>query len=310
MNTQEQNLTWIRMSAPRKKLTRKRLNNALVQVHRNYPGFFLTPPTKMTFFEHVHAGHLDDVQEFLEEPDFNINMRDEDGGSTGLFYAMDGAGGLPMVKLLLENGADINAMNNIGQVPLHVLCRDLTSLSLKQIEILEFMFDQENLILFPFAGRSIESVFLHAMDDLESFDQYMFNARVYGEERTPEEEERYRRQTDIQVPLSNLYEAIQFISEEHVKYVNVVPANTRDRTYYHLDTRMTGEQLKQMIQRQVYQNPFMNLDLLFAGRLLDTTRTLDEQGVNEETTITYQVRLASGVMRRLGGKRKTRRRRN
>lgn len=307
MNTQEENLTWIRMSTRPKKLTRKRLNNALVQVHREHPEFFLTPPTKMTFFEHVHAGHLDDVQEFLEEPDFHINMRDRDG-NTGLFYAMDGAGGLPMVKLLLENGADLNAMNSIGEVPLHVLCRDLPSVSSTQIEILDFLLDQKNLILFPFFKRSLEAVFLHAMDEIEAFDQYMFNARVYSEDRTEEEQERYQRQLDIRVPLSNLYEAIQWISEEHVRYVNVIPANTRERTYYSLDTRMTGSQLKEFLQKQVYMNPFMNLDLLFAGKLLDTTKTLDEQGVKEESTITYQVRLASGVLPRRGGKRKTRRR--
>ncbi len=291
---------------PRKKLTRKRLNNAFAQVYRKHPEYFSSPPTSMTFFEHVHAGNLDDVQEFLEEPEFNINKRDTDG-NTGLFYAMDGAAGLSMVQLLLENGADINAMNNIGQVPLHILCQNLTKLSLKQVEILEHMFDQENLILFPLAGTSIETVFSHALDDLQAFDQYMFNARVYGEERTEEEQQRYRHETDLRVPLDNLYEAVQEMSEENVKYIVIIPANTRERTYYYIDTRMTGKQCREFLQKQVFQNSDMNLDLLQGKRLLDPAQSLASQGVQDESILTYQVRLVSGVLPRIGGKRKTRR---
>ncbi len=306
MNILEQNCILSRMSTQRKKLTRKRLNNALVQLHREHPEYFSSAPTQMTFYEHVHAGNLDDVKEFLEEPEFNINKRDPDG-NTGLFYAMDGAGGLAMVQLLLDNGADINAMNNIGEVPLHILCRNLTKLSLKQVEILEHMFDQDTLVLFPMGGTSIETVFSHALDDLQAFDQYMFNARVYGEERTEEEQQRYRHELDLRVPLENLYEAVQEISEEHVKYVVVIPANTRERTYYYLDTRMTGKQCKEFLEKQVFQNSGMNLDLLLGRRLLDLTQSLASQGVDDESTILYQIRLVSGILPRIGGKRKTRR---
>lgn len=302
------------MSAPtRKKLTRKRLNNALVQVYREHPTYFTTPPTKMSFFEHVHAGNLDDVQEFLEEADFNINMRDP-AGSTALFYAMDGAGGLPMVKLLLENGADINAMNNIGEVPFHVLCYNLVAIPPNQVEILQYMIEQPNLILFPFNRENLETIFSYAYNDIRAF-QLWYNDAIDNQLEEPiSEENRNRavREGAIQGTIYTLLVRISELSDEYVQYINVVPSNSTERSYHHIDVRMKGSQLKEYIQRQVHRNKSMNIDLLYRGRLLDLSKTLLEQGVqtaDDETTITYQVRLTSGFISRRGGKRKTRRRR-
>jgi hypothetical protein len=297
------------MSGQKKKLTRKRLNNALAQVYREHPFFFLSPPTKMSFFQHVREGNLDDVKEFLEEPDFNINMRDMEG-STALFYAVDGVGGLPMVKLLIENGADINAMNFIGLVPIHIICRYLGYITSDQFDILNYMIEQPNLILFPMAGRPLESIFLEAIDDIGSFQNWISNAEEYEPEMiTPANRERVKKERDVQGYLLVVNSQIEKLSEEHVKYVKVLSQNQKELTYVHLDTRMTGAQLKQYIQRQMYHNPFMNIDLLFAKRSLDPVQTLAEQGVEDESAITYQVRLTAGLASR-GGKRKTRRKRS
>lgn len=300
------------MSAPRKKLTRKRLNNALAQVYHEHPSYFFTPPTKMSFFEHVHAGNLDDVQEFLEETDFNINMLDKDGNGC-LFYAMDGAGGLPMVKLLLDNGANINMMNYVGEVPIHVLCRDLASLHQNQIEILAYLLEQETLILFPFQGQSLETIFSYAYNDIRAF-QLWYDEALNDQENEPisaENRNKAVREEAIQGDIWRFYLRISELSELYVKYVNLVPNNATERSYHYIDIRMTGLQLKHYIQRQIYRNPSMNIDLLYRGHLLDLFQTLSEQGLqsaDDETTITYQVRLVSGVMARRGGKRKTQRR--
>lgn len=295
------------MSAPRKKLTRKRLNNALAQVYREHPAYFHEPPTKMSFFEHVHAGNLDDVQEFLEEEEFNINMRDP-AGSTPLFYAMDGAGGLPMVKLLIENGADINAMNNIGEVPFHVVCYDLLSLTPSQVEILQFMIAQQNLILFPYNGRPLESIFLQAVDDIGSYQNWVSHAEEYDPESIrPTNRERLERERAIQPDLLEFYSQIERLSEYNVQYVRVIPQNQKELVYFHLDTRMTGAQLKEFMLKQVFRNHSLNLDFLFGSTVLDPSISLADQGVENESTIRYQPRLASGLLRR-GGKRKTRRR--
>jgi hypothetical protein len=293
---------------PKKKLTRKRLNNALVQVYKNHPTYFTSPPTKMSFFQHVYAGNLDDVQEFIEEPDFNINMRDTNGNGC-LFFAMDGFAGLPMVKLLLKNGADINMMNHAGEVPFHVLSRHLQSLSQNQLEILEFLIQEDELILFPFFGRSMEEKFLEAIENIESFDQWYLDAPYIEAEVTPEDEEAHDHQMRLLRPLMKVYETIVEISQDNEHYVNVIPYGTKQRMYHHLDTRMTGAQLKQYIQRQVYKNPSMNLDFMFQGKPLDPYQRLAEQGVVGDVTITFQVRLVSGVLPRRGGKQTTRRKR-
>lgn len=301
----------IRMSDtnPKKKLTRKRLGNALVELHKQRPNFFTSPPTRMTFFEHVNAGNLEDIEEFLEEPDFNINMRDSVGNSA-LFFAMDGAGGLPMVKLLLDNGADINQMNFAGEVPLHILCRDLTSINLNQLEILQYLINQENLILFPAYGRPIEHVFQEVIDDIESFDKWISDLRFFADEIRPEEDERHTRQMKLLIPLTNLSESIRQISEQYMKYVNVVPENAKEKVYHHLDIRMTGSQLKDYIQKQVFHNPFMNLDFIYRGKLLDLTQPLGVQNVTDGVTITFSVRLVSGTKLIRGGRKKTQRKRS
>lgn len=297
------------MSAPRKKLTRKRLNNALAQVYRDHPEYFTGVPTKMSFFQHVHDGNLDDVQEFLEESDFNINMRDP-AGSTALFYAMDGAGGLPMVKLLVDNGADINAMNNIGEVPLHILCYNLKAITSDQIKILEYMIEQPNLILFPLDRRPLDGIFLEAMDDIESFQEWM----SYAEQDEPESIEpanlqRLEREREVQPYLLEFYSQIERLSANHVQYVKVMPQNQKEVSYFHLDTRMTGAQLKEFMLKQVFRNQSLNFDFLVGTTLLDLSTPLGDQGVVDESTIRYQPRLASGVLSRRGGKRKTRRHR-
>lgn len=311
MNILEQNLILIRMSSqPKRKLTRKRLNNALAQVYREHPEYFTTPPTKMSFFQHVHDGNIDDVKEFLEEADFNINMRDP-AGNTALFYAMDGAGGLPMVELLVENGADINSMNNIGEVPFHVLCYNPTSLTKDQIKIARYMIDQSNLILFPFNGRNLEQIFLHATDDITSFQRWYINAsdNQLEEPISFENAERARREGEIEQDIVHLYYEISYISDDHVHYVNVVPSDAKQKTYHFLDTRMTGAQLVEYMQKQVFKNKSMKLDMLFRGGLLDLQAPLADQGIGSDSTITFQIRLVSGFQSLVGGKRKTRRHR-
>ena len=298
------------MSSQKKKLTRKRLNNALAEVYREHPNFFLSPPTKMSFFQHVHAGNVDDVKEFLEDPEFSIQMRDSDG-NTPLFYAMDGLGGLPMVKLLVDNGADINSMNMIGEVPFHVLCRGLTYSTPEQITIIRFMLEEPTLLLFPLFGRSLEQLFLEATEDIGSFQNWYRTAlnSQLEEPISPENSERARKEKEIEDDLLDLYYKIAELSETHVQYVNLTSSDAKERAYYYLDTRMTGAQLKEYMQKQVFRNPFMNIDLLFRGKLLDPKVSLHQQGVVSDVTITYQVRLVSGFKAKLGGKRKTRRQR-
>jgi hypothetical protein len=294
------------MSAPRKKLTRKRLNNALVQVYRNRPNFFQTPPTPMSFFDHVYAGNLDDVQEFIEEQDFDIGMQDVNGNGC-LFYAVEGSGGLPMVKLLLKNGADINMMNFIGEVPLHIACRNFTSNTQNKLDILDYMLDQDNLLLVSFFGKPIEDMLystIRRIDDLHE----MYIEKTYNGTVLPQEEEDYHtEQMALWSTLIILFQRIEDLSEINVKHVNVQQVNTKGRMYYFLDTRMTGRQFRLFMLRQVFRNPLMNLDFFFGGKLLDPTQTLEQQGIIDESTITYQVRLMSGLLSK-GGKRKTRKR--
>ncbi|KAG2180895.1 hypothetical protein INT43_008475 [Umbelopsis isabellina] len=50
----------------------------------------------------------------------SINDRD-DQGLTALHYASDG-GHLDVIKLLVEKGADVNALTNDHETPLHYAC--------------------------------------------------------------------------------------------------------------------------------------------------------------------------------------------
>jgi len=69
-------------------------------------------------FAAVVEGDLEKVRDLVKTPGFNVNLRN-DGGSSALHFAVD-RGHIAAVKLLLENGADRNAMDDDDQTPLMI----------------------------------------------------------------------------------------------------------------------------------------------------------------------------------------------
>lgn len=76
------------------------------------------------FLGHVNRGDLAAVQEFLDQGG-NVNLQDEPG-MTPLHHAANGDGkgeNLAMLKLLIDRGADANAIDDTHHRPLHLVHR-------------------------------------------------------------------------------------------------------------------------------------------------------------------------------------------
>jgi hypothetical protein len=280
----------------RKKLTRKRLNNALAAVYQTNPQYFSSEPKKMTFFEHVVAGNLDDVQEFLEEPDFSINKIDTNGNNC-IWYAIDSQAGFKMLELLVQNGADINQINYRGNVPIHKLIMLIEGLTPDQFRMYHYLLD-EGALLIPYHGKPIESV----MD-------------YKATEAQDEAQESVNHQGNVDEDLWRFAEKVSELTEkiDELSIDNVVRLSFRDQTnpedhFYYVDLRMTGKQLMQYVKHFLFQNPLMNVRLLVGSKEINPSTTLAYQGINEDSVILIVIQLSSGFQARRGGKRKTHRR--
>lgn len=312
---------------PRKakhKLTRKRLNNALVSLYRTNPQFFLSEPTKLSIFQHVFEGNFFDLREFFDEPDFNILMRDEDGNGL-LWHAMRGRAGFKMVKLLIQNGADINAINFFGKVPLHNLLLDVENLSVDQQRIFFYLLEKGAYLIPERPGITLERILMNTIDSLSDdyenleYDLYKGNTglsmmpynsneenevskrRVIRETKIREEMETLRNYLEV---LESMVNRVQEISYEHVKYVNFKDQTSNVNHFIPVDTRMNGYYLQQFVPRVIFHNPSMRVRMLLGSKEIDVDNSLQSQGITEESTITIVLIPTTGFRR--GGGHKTR----
>ena len=281
----------------RKKITRKRLNNALAEVYKKNPHFFLTAPKKMSFFDYILAGNIDDVQEFLDEEDFNINMVDENGNGC-IWYAIDSAAGFKMMELLVNNGADINKINYGGGVPIHKLYILIDGLSPDQFRMFHYLLDQ-GALLIPYRKLPMERLMDQKAMDLQ--DELQSYASPTGE-------------VDeilgvITETVSELAEKVDELSLNYVVHLNFTDPSNPEKHFFYVDLRMTGNQLKDFVKHNIFHNPFMNIRLLVGSSEIDPVRTLEDQNITDESTIQIVIQLTSGLQGRRGGKRKTQRRR-
>lgn len=87
------------------------------------------------FWEAVKQGNLEAVAAFVEKDPTLVKAMDDGYGPPALYYAAE-SGNLPLVKLLIEKGADINGSPLYKAVPLE------TAASLGHLEVVKFLLEQ------------------------------------------------------------------------------------------------------------------------------------------------------------------------
>ena len=79
------------------------------------------PISHKDFFEAIHRGELEVIQQYIEENDADVNEPMFDGDTP--LYVAARYGNHKVVKILLENGADLNKVVVAGSLPLAVAAR-------------------------------------------------------------------------------------------------------------------------------------------------------------------------------------------
>ena len=88
-------------------------------------------PTEFTLLPLHQAARQRDVSKVMSLISEGADVNEADprsdrgeGGNSPLWYAAQGlpCGGVPVARLLIENGADVNAPGEFGMTPLHMAC--------------------------------------------------------------------------------------------------------------------------------------------------------------------------------------------
>ncbi len=306
----------INAATTKKILTRKMLNNAIEYALRNKPQELAAAKKKRkTIDEHVTEGNLLDVKQYLDD---GANVNQKFGGNLSLIQLallFLHRNPLPMIKLLLDYGADINHFSNDNKTPLHYALEDNMGEGAfsKQIwQTVNYLLDR-GALLYPHPAHTM----LSQLAEARMKDVLM---RKTGKETITLDEQRDFLEKNGIHSLNMYYGAeqlmdrISHLEDDHVrglKFSNL--ASSEIKTLF-IDERGSVRVLKEYVKYTILKMaPYGDVDLLVKqgqgkpDRILDTSKTIKEEGLNEDVIIKIVPKLKTGNV--LGGRR-TRTRKN
>lgn len=293
-------------------LTRKQLNNALKQVNPKGKG------VRVSFLVHVIQGNLRDVKQFIEAGQ-DLNQRARDGTSC-LHYALRSKKPLLMLKLLLDEGADIHMFNNKSHSVLHDAILNLKGkCSQRDFEIIQYLLDR-GALLFPIShtltvvneienqmNRLSETLFGHAMP---YYPRNKHNALEFYGSKGLDDLKR------MEMIASRLYEE----DTEHVRLLKFKTFMGPAVISLQIDDRAPLRIVRDYVRFWILQQgPEGKVDLLLPGtkgqpaKPVDLQKTVSEAGITEDTTLILVPKLETQTevynYNYFGGKRQTRKKR-
>lgn len=299
-----------REGSQKKKLTRKRLNNAFDQVYKQHPEWFSKEPKRLSFFDHIVLGHLDDVKEYLEDPDFNINQRDSRGNGC-IWYSVLGKGGLDIVKFLVENGGDVNLMDNDGSIPIHNILRNGNFITKEQIKIFEYLLESGSYVIAdPMAQGSISEhidylMNVFATESLQLDAQLVYAGAASNRAASIELQKEIQKRESLVLSLSELMDKVEDLELQYIVSLNFQDPTSKNDHYVYVDMRMSGAYLKNFLAYSIFKKPSMRLQLLYKQKQIQDNISLLNQQITNQSPIKLLPQLVTGF--KAGGKRKTRR---
>lgn len=292
-------------------LTRKQLNNALKQVNPKGKG------VSLSFFVHVVLGNLRDVKQFIDGG-HDLNERARDG--TGcVHYALRSKKPLLMLKLLLDEGADVNMFNNKSLTPLHVLLKNLKGrCSQRQYEMIHYLLDR-GALLYPLNFR------LSVMDEANK-QMNILSKKIFGHEMPYYDYNKSNalrfygsKALDDLLRMETIMDRLYDDDEQHIRLLKFQTLASDEIITLPMDDRAPLTAVRDFARFWILkQSPEGKADLLLpstkgqAPKLLNLTQTVEQARLTEDTPLILIPRLQTqtnfihGVD---GGKRQTRRKR-
>lgn len=297
----------------KKVLTRKALNNAFEYVYKdNAQKLAEALKNRKTMTQHIIQGHFLDVKQYIDSG-YDLFSKGA-GGESVVHIAAISKKPVPMLKLLLDSGAPIDAMDNNSKTPLMLSLEYLIGVGAYPKEIWEasnYLLDRGALLLPHSLGLLPHNVLEDRMKDLL--------LHRFGKEDVTEYEKReYLNEHGPQKLLSyfgsqQLYYRIWELEDTYMRTLHFKSYASNQILELTLDERASIRLLKEYVKYWFLKSSTEgDVDLLVKqlkgkpNRVLDPNKTIKEEDLTEDTTITIIPRLKTYANVWNGGRRHTR----
>lgn len=282
----------------KKVLTRKLLNNAFEYVYKdNHHKLQEVKANRKPMREHVREGNLLDVKQYIDSG-YDL-FKKEEQNFTLTHIAAFSKNPLPMLKLLLDNGAPIDPMNDHSKTPFLFAL----GLGIGMGQYPRQLWDAANYLLDRGALLLPYTLTLLPHNVMEDRMKDILKGK-FGKEEVSDEEKREYLTTHGKDALNSyfgaldLYYRILDLEDTYLRtlhFTNLASNETRTLT---LDERASIRLLKEYVKYWFLRsNAQGDVDLLVKepkgkpDRVLDPTKTIKEEGLTEDTVIKIVPRL-------------------
>ena len=282
----------------KKVLTRKLLNNAFEHVYREDPRKLAeVKANRKSIKRHIIEGNFLDVQQYIDSG-YNLFSKDKDGKSLVHIAAMSRKP-VPMLKLLLDNGAPLDSMDNDSKTPFLLTLELLIGFGAYPRELWDasnYLLDRGALLLPHGINWLPHNVVEDRIKDLLK--------HRFGKEEVTEDEKREYLRTHGQAKLlsyfgaQDLYYRIWELEDMYLRTLHFTSLASNQSLHLTLDERASIRLLKEYVKYWFLKSDTEgDVDLLVKqpggkpDRVLDSMKTIKEEGLTEETPIKILPRL-------------------
>lgn len=280
-------------------LTRKMVNNAFVHLFRNKPvNLKKAKSSRKAVWQHVLEGNIKDVKQYIDEG-YDICEK-LPGNLTNLHVAIMSKEPEAMVKLVVDAGCNLNAVDNKNRTPLHMalsygLNTQQAGFPRQLWSIANYLLDK-GAHLYPRTSDTSTSELM-----AEQLDRIVL-AKTGKPTITPDEERAFLKEHGIQslnmyYGCRDLYYRLRDMEDEYLRLLHFTSLSSSTPITLLMDDRATIRTLKEYVKHWILNNGDAEVDLLVKqpggkpDRILEVDKTIKEEGLDEDSVIKMVIRL-------------------